>query len=212
MPHSLHICLAVRCYRILHYSLRFGFITCHCIYYTIILYNRAETYCPIFTLSGMMPSVLHILHWSIIGLRWFSLVIQIHIVTIVTLIPIQITGFQAKPRDFSHCPLSLAGGGDVIALIMYFTLIFVIPAAYWHPEMQFVIAAIVVYWDFWVSASDLRILKCHFWGQVVKTNSIVNTPCFHADNYSRCLVLPQLNPILNCRKSAYIDPLLIALQ
>jgi len=39
-----------------------------------------------------MPSVLHILHWSIIGLEYFFLHIGIRIVVILPLILIDITG------------------------------------------------------------------------------------------------------------------------
>jgi hypothetical protein len=40
-----------------------------------------------------------------------------------------------------------AGGGDRIAHIAFITFIFVISAAAWHPEMKFVIRAIVLYRD-----------------------------------------------------------------
>jgi len=43
-----------------------------------------------------MPSVLHILRWSIISLRCLFLHIRIHIVTILGLIPIDITGSQVS--------------------------------------------------------------------------------------------------------------------
>ena len=89
------IMLALRCCRILQYSLRFGYITCHFICFTIIIYNRYEIHYPIFTLCNTMPSDLRILPWSIVGLLCFFLLIGI--VTVRTLIPADVTGFQVKP-------------------------------------------------------------------------------------------------------------------
>jgi hypothetical protein len=60
MPHS-HLCLALRFCHLLQYSLRFAYIACHCIGSTIIVFYMSEIYCPIFTLSSTMPSVLTIL-------------------------------------------------------------------------------------------------------------------------------------------------------
>jgi len=62
MPPSHHICLALRCRHVLQYSLHFRYIACRCICFAIIVFFRSEIYCPIFTLSTTMPSVLHILH------------------------------------------------------------------------------------------------------------------------------------------------------
>jgi len=56
--------------------------------------------------------------------------------------------------------------------------------------MQFVICAIVVYQDVWVSASDLRFLKRHYGGQIVKKNSIVNKCCFISKMYFSCWECP----------------------
>jgi len=67
IPHSPHLCMVLRCCHLLQYSLRFGYIACRCICFAIIVFYRAEIYCPIFTLSSTMPSVLHILRCSIIG-------------------------------------------------------------------------------------------------------------------------------------------------
>jgi len=61
MPDSPHICIVLRCCHLLQYSLRFGYIACHCIRFAIIVLYRSEIYCPLFTLSSTMPSVLHIL-------------------------------------------------------------------------------------------------------------------------------------------------------
>jgi len=61
MPHSPHICLALRFCHILQYSVRFGYLACRCICFAIIVFYRSEIYSPIFTLSITMPSVLHIL-------------------------------------------------------------------------------------------------------------------------------------------------------
>jgi len=94
MPHSLHICLAVRFRHILQYSLRFVYIACRFICFAIIVFYRSEIYSPIFTLSSTMPSVLHILHWSVIGLRCLFLLIGIRIVALLALIPLVITGSQ----------------------------------------------------------------------------------------------------------------------
>jgi hypothetical protein len=100
---------------------------------------------------------------------------RMRIVASLTLIPVDITGSQVKPFEFSCGQSSPAGGADGIMLVTFVTFIFVILAAPWHPEMQIVICAIVVYRYFSVSASDLRILKRHFGGQIVKKNCIVNT-------------------------------------
>jgi len=81
--------------------------------------------------------------------------------------------------------LSLAGGGDVIALFAFITFIFELPAAPSIPEMQFVICAIVVDRDVWFSASDLRIIKRHFGRQIGNMNSIINTSYFCADDHGR---------------------------
>jgi len=126
--------------------------------------------------------------------------------------PFDIAGSQGKPLKFSHGPSSPAGGGDGISLVAFITFIFVIPAAPWHPEMQFVICAIVVYRDVWVSASDLRLLKRYFGGQIVKMNRIVKSRCFHADDLCRRWVLGLLDLMLDCCKSVFIHPLLVALR
>jgi hypothetical protein len=52
-----------------------------------------------------------------------------------------------------------------MVLVTYVTITCIIPAASWHPKMQFIICAIVVYRNVWVSAFDLRHLKRHFRGQ-----------------------------------------------
>jgi uncharacterized membrane protein YkgB len=78
--------------------------------------------------------------------------------------------------------LLLTGGGDGIMVVAFVTISFLICTARWHPEMQFVICAIVVIQDIWVSASNLSLLKSHFGGQIVKENRIVNTHSFHADH------------------------------
>ena len=88
----LHLCLALRFYHILQYSFRFGYIACCCICFAVIIYYMSEIYWPSFTLGSTMPSVLHILYWSIIGLQRCFLLIHIHIVTILALIAIVITG------------------------------------------------------------------------------------------------------------------------
>jgi len=180
---------------------------------------RSEIYCPILTLSSTMPSVsstmpsvLEILHWSIMGLQRFFLVTYIHIVAIIALIPFDITRSQAKPLDFCCHPQCPAVGGDRFALVDFITILFEILAAPWHPKMQCIIRTIVVYWDIWVSASEHRLLKRHFGGQIVKKNSIVNTCCFCADDLGRHWVLRLLNLTFHCNKSVLIHPLLVALR
>ena len=61
MPHLLHLCSALRFWHLLQYSLRFGYLACRCICFAIIVFYRSEIYSLICTLSGTMPSVLHIL-------------------------------------------------------------------------------------------------------------------------------------------------------
>jgi hypothetical protein len=78
--------------------------------------------------------------------------------------------------------------------------------------MQFVICTIIVYRDVLVSASDLWLLKRHLGGLIAKKNSIVNLRCFHADNRGGNWVLRLLDLTLDCRKSVFIHPLLVALQ
>jgi hypothetical protein len=53
------------------------------------------------------------------------------------------------------------GVWDVIAPVCF--ILFLLPtlAAPGHPELKFVICAIVVYTDVWVSASDVRLFKFH---------------------------------------------------
>jgi len=72
--------------------------------------------------------------------------------------------------------------------------------------MNLVIRGIVVYWDVWVSASNLRLLMRHLGGQIIKMNSIINTHCYHADNNGSCWVLRVL-----C-KSVVIPPLVESLR
>jgi len=98
MPHSPPICLILRCCQLLHYSLHFGYIACRCICFAIIIFYRSGIYCPTFTLCSTMPSVLHILRWSIISLRCFVLLIRIRIVAILVLIPFDITGSQVNEK------------------------------------------------------------------------------------------------------------------
>jgi len=73
MLQPAHICLAVRFRCFLQNSLGFGYIAFWRIYFAIIELYASEKYRPIFTLSSTMPSVLHILRWSIIGFRCFFL-------------------------------------------------------------------------------------------------------------------------------------------
>jgi len=90
MPHLPHICLALRFCHMLQYSLRFGYITYHCICFAIIVCYRSEIYSPIFTLSSTMPSVLHIVRWSVIGLWCLFFVIGTRIVAKLAPIPVDI--------------------------------------------------------------------------------------------------------------------------
>jgi hypothetical protein len=134
-------------------------------------------------------------------LRCVFLLIHICIIAILALIPVYIIGFQVKAPEFSHGPLSPAGGGDGITFV---TFLVGIPAADWDPEMKSIIFVIIVYRDVSVSASDLRFLKRHFRGQLVKKNSLVNTHCVHHDHHGKGWVL-------DCSKDVDIHPLLVAL-
>jgi len=156
-------------------------------------------------------SVFQFLHWWSIGLWSFILVICISIIAILTLIPVDISGLQAKPLECSCGPSSLAGSGDDNLRIAFINIIFVIPAAPWYPEMLFLISAIVVYGDVWVSASNLRLLRHHFGGQIVKTTRIVNMSFLHPDDHGRRWVLRLLDLTHDCCKVVFIHPLLVAL-
>jgi len=83
MPHSPHVYLALR--------FCFEYHACGCTCLAIIVFHRSETYTPIFTLSITMPSVLHILHWFIIGLWCLFLLIHIQIIAILAIITVNIT-------------------------------------------------------------------------------------------------------------------------
>jgi len=159
-------------------------------------------------------SVLHILRWSIIGLRCFfpHIRIPILIIAILALIPVEIPGSGVKLVQFGRRPSELAASWDGIALVTFVTFIFVIPSAPWRSEMQFIICASVVYHDGWVSASDLRVLKHHCGGQIVEKIGIVNTCCFHTDDHGRRWVLCLMDLTLHCSKSVFIHPLLLALR
>jgi hypothetical protein len=147
-------------------------------------------------------------------LLYFFLLICIHIpiVAILALIPVDITGSQVEALKFSCGPSSQAGGGDGIALVAFVPFIFVIPAAPWHPEMQYVICATAAYQDVWVRASDVWILKRHFGAQIVKYNSIINTRWLYADDHGSLWVLRLLDLTLDCSKSVFIHALLVALR
>jgi hypothetical protein len=138
--------------------------------------------------------------------------IRIHIVTILALIPIDIIGSQVKPLKFYRGPSSRASGGDGLVIVDFITFIFLIPAATWHPEIKYVIHAIIVYQDVLVGASDLSLLKCHFLDQIIKKNRIVNTHFFHANRHGRRWVLCLLDLTVDCRKSVVIHPLVMDLQ
>ena len=78
--------------------------------------------------------------------------------------------------------------------------------------MQFDIRAIDIRRDVWVSASDLRLLKRHFGGRMVKKNGIVNTCCCQAEDHGRRWVLRLLDLMLDCSKSVFLHPLFVALR
>jgi len=94
-----------------------------------------------------MPWVLQILRWSIIGLRWFFLIIHICIVAMVTLIPIDFTGSQFNPLEFSWGPVLPAGSENGIVLVASVNCIIVIPIGRCNPELQCVFPANDVYRD-----------------------------------------------------------------
>ena len=104
MP-QFHLCLALRFGNILQYSLRCGYIACRWICFSIIVFYMSKFYCPIFTLSSTMPTVLYILRWSIIGLRCWFLLIRIRI---DALRPVDITYSAISPPDsvLIHHPLA----------------------------------------------------------------------------------------------------------
>jgi len=159
-----------------------------------------------------MPSVLHILRWSIIGLQCLFLLIHIRIIAIVTLIPINVAGTQVKCFKFSQSLMLPAGGKDSIALAAFITFILVSSGAPWHREMQFVIHAIVVYRDVWVCSSGPRLLKHLFGCQILIKYRIVNTRWFHADDHITYWVLCLLHLTIVCSKSVFVHPLLLALR
>jgi hypothetical protein len=78
--------------------------------------------------------------------------------------------------------------------------------------MKFVIRANDFYRDIFDSASNLRLQKHHFRGQILKNIIIVNTRCFHADDHSRCWVPYLIDPRLYGSKSVVICALSLALQ
>jgi len=106
MPYSPHICLDLRCCHLLQFSLGFGYIACHCICFAIIIFYRSEIYCPIFTRSSNMPSILPIVRRSMVVLHWLFLHIHIRIVGIIALIPFNIAASQVQPHEFTCSPLS----------------------------------------------------------------------------------------------------------
>jgi len=57
IPHSPLICLALRFCHLLQYSLRFGYIPCHCICSAIIVFYMSEIYYPHFALCGILSSI-----------------------------------------------------------------------------------------------------------------------------------------------------------
>jgi len=59
---SSQVCFTLRSCHLLQYSLRFTNITIHWICFAIIVFHTSEMYCPIFTLSSTIPSVLQSLH------------------------------------------------------------------------------------------------------------------------------------------------------
>jgi hypothetical protein len=105
----------------------------------------------------------------------FILPIHIRIVAILTLIPVDITDSQVNPVVFSRGLSSPAGSGHGIPHVAFVTFILGIPAECRLPKLKIVVQAIIRYCNFSVSASDLRLLKRDFRGQIIKKNTIVNT-------------------------------------
>jgi len=97
-------------------------------------------------------------------------------------------------------------------MVNLLTFIIVILKAPWRAETRFVNHTLVVYRDVWVSVSHLRFFKSHLGGEIVKTNSIVNTRCFRADDLGKSWVLRLLDLTLDCQRSVFIDPLLVPLR
>jgi hypothetical protein len=80
-----------------------------------------------------------------------------------------------EPHEISRGLALVAVGGDGIAHVTLVTFIFVIPPTPWHQNTQFVICAIIVYQDVWVSVADHGFLMCRFGGQIFKKASIVKS-------------------------------------
>jgi len=211
MLHSPHICFALRCHHLSQYSLHCGYSTCYCICFANIILYMSEMYCPIFRLCSILPSVLQNLRSSIVRLRCLIRHMASYIIAIVTLMSVDITCFQVTTHKFSCGPSRPTCRGDGIALVIFVIFVFVIPTTHCVSDVHFVFNSIVVYWDVWVSTSDLMFFKHHFPNQIVKKYSTVNRRCFHAYDRSRCWVLCLLDLMFEWNKSAFIHPVLVAL-
>jgi hypothetical protein len=75
------------------------------------------------------------------------------------------SGTQSKPLELSRGSSSQAGGADGITQVAFITFIFGMRTVPWHPEIKFVIGAIVVYQAVLVSNSNYRLFKRQFGGQ-----------------------------------------------
>jgi hypothetical protein len=53
-----HVCFTLRSCPLLQYSLRFAYMACDCIWFSIIVFFWSEIECPIFTLSSTIHSVV----------------------------------------------------------------------------------------------------------------------------------------------------------
>jgi hypothetical protein len=118
MSHIPYLCLALRCCRLLQECLRLKHIACHRMCFAIIVFYRSEIDCLICTLCSMMPSVLPILSWFIIGLQCFFLLLRI--VAILALLPGNITGSQVTP---SMASVLYIPGGSIISVRCFVFLI-----------------------------------------------------------------------------------------
>lgn len=133
------------------------------------------------------------------------------IVVIGPLIPVEITGSQANPLEFSSSSSPLTDGGDDMVLDTGMTFILIICAAHGLSNMTFIIRAPVFYQDVWVCAANIWLLMPHFRGPIVKNNSTINKRYCHHDDYSTLRVLHLLDLTLDCCKSVIIHLLWLAL-
>jgi len=212
MPQSPHICLDFRCCHLIPYSQCFRYISWAWICFAIVLFYQSQIYCSIFALSSTVPSVFHIVCWSIICFECSLHHIHFRLGTILALIQIWIPCFHVKPLKVSHGLSLPAGGGEGMVCVAVITVIFILTTGPLHPNMQYVICEIVVNRGVGVTSSNIRLLTSHFGGQLSKMHLIVNMSCIHGADHGSHWVVFLLDMILDYSKCVIIHPLLIALR